>query len=86
MLTRSRESILQWIVWNDKDFVFNLWKTLNPIINPRKTTTRTVINKLLYAGKTITNMEERSDTMNRHFCVIGVRLQSELQKKMVIDV
>ena len=25
-------------------------KTLNPIINPRKTTTRTVINKLVYTG------------------------------------
>ena len=63
---------------NNKDSVFNLWKTLNPIINPRKTTTRTVINKLVYAGKKITNKQEISDTMNRHFCDIGARLQSEL--------
>ena len=40
---------------NDKDSVFNLWKTLNRIINPSKTTTRTVINKLVYEGKRITN-------------------------------
>ena len=53
-------------------------KTLNPIINPRKTTTRTVINKLVYAGKKITNKQEISDTMNRHFCDNGARLQSEL--------
>ena len=55
--------------------MFNLWKTLNPIINPKKTTTRTV---LVYAGKKITNKQEISDTMNRHFCDIGARLQSEL--------
>ena len=36
---------------NNKDSVFNLWKTLNPIINPKKQTTRTVINKLVYEGK-----------------------------------
>ena len=58
--------------------MFNLWKTLNPIINPRKTTTRTVINKLMYTGKRITNKQEISDTMNTHFCDIGIRLQSEL--------
>ena len=63
---------------NNKDSVFNLWKTLNPIINPRKTTTRTVINKLMYTGKRITNKQEISDTMNTHFCDIGVRLQSQL--------
>ena len=63
---------------NNKDSVFNLWKTLNPIINPRKTTTRTVINKLVYTGKRITNKQEISDAMNTHFCDIGVRLQSEL--------
>ena len=43
---------------NNKDSVFNLWKTLNPIINPRKTTTRNVINKLVYAGKKIINKQE----------------------------
>ena len=30
------------------------------------------------AGKKITNKQEISDTMNRHFCDIGVWLQSEL--------
>ena len=64
---------------NNKDSVFNLWKTLNPIINPKKQTTRTVINKLVYEGKRITNKQDISDTMNKHFCDIGVRLQSELQ-------
>ena len=38
-----------------------------------------MINKLVYAGKKITNKQEISDTMNRYFCDIGVRLQSELQ-------
>ena len=57
--------------------MFNLRKTLNPIINLRKTANRTVINKLVYTGKRITNKQEISDTMNTHFCDIGVRLQSE---------
>ena len=64
---------------NNKDSVFNLWKTLNPIINPSKTTTRTVINKLVYEGKRITNKQVISDTMNKHFGDIGVRLHSELR-------
>ena len=63
---------------NNKDSVYNLRKTLNPIINPRKTTTSTVINKLMYTGKRIMNKQEISDTMNTYFCDIGVRLQSEL--------
>ena len=40
--------------------------------------TREVINRLVYTGKRITNKQEISDTMNTHFCDIGVRLQSEL--------
>ena len=58
--------------------VFKLWKTLNPITNPSKTTARTVINKLVYEGYRITNKQEISDTMNKNFCDIGVRLHSEL--------
>ena len=38
-----------------------------------------MINKLVYKGKRITNKQDISDTMNKHFCDIGVRLQSELQ-------
>ena len=52
---------------NTKDTVFTLWKTLNPIINPSKTTTRTIINKLVNEGKRITNKQEISDTMNKYF-------------------
>ena len=36
-----------------------------------------MINKLVYAGKKITNKHEISDTMNRQFCDIGVRLPSK---------
>ena len=43
---------------NNKDSLFNLWKTLNTITNHRKTTTRTVINKLVYTGKRIKNKQE----------------------------
>ena len=32
----------------------------------------------MYAGNGITNKQDISDTMNKHFCDIGVRLQSEL--------
>ena len=38
-----------------------------------------MINKLVYAGNGITNKQDISDTMNKHFCDIGVRLQSELR-------
>ena len=65
---------------NNKDSVFNLWKTPNPIINPSKTTTRTVINKLVYEGNIITNKQEISDIMNKRFCDISVKLHPELRE------
>ena len=58
--------------------MFNLWKTLNPITNPSKTTIRTN-NNLVYEGKAITNKQNISDTMNKHVCDIGVRLHSEIK-------
>ena len=58
---------------------FLIYENSNPIVTPTKQTTRTVINKLVYEGKRITNKQDISDTMNKHFCDIGVRLQSELQ-------
>ena len=77
MLSRSRESYHNELFENNIDSAFNLRKTINPIINPRKTTTRTVINKLVFAGKKITNKQVLPDTMNRHFCDFSVRSQSE---------
>ena len=59
--------------------MFNLRKTLSPIKNPKKKTTRSAINKLVYKGKRITNKQDISDTMNKHVCDIGVRLQSALR-------
>ena len=38
-----------------------------------------MINKIVYEGKMITNKQGILDTMNKHFCDIVVRLQSELQ-------
>ena len=37
-----------------------------------------MINRLVYTAKRIANKQEISDTMNTHFCDIGVRVQSEL--------
>ena len=38
-----------------------------------------MINKLVFAGKKITNKQVIPDTMYRHFCDFSVRLQSELR-------
>ena len=58
--------------------MYNIWKTLNPIINPKAGSKSTSINKLLIDGKFIKDKNNISDAMNNHFCTIGEVLKSEL--------
>ena len=51
--------------------VYNIWKTLNPIINPKAGSKSTSINKLLIDGKVIKDKNNISDAKNNHFCTIG---------------
>ena len=58
----------------------SLWMKFEIFVPTRaKTTTRAVINKLVYEEKMITNKQDITGTMNKHFCDIAVRLQSELR-------
>ena len=63
----------------NKDSVYNLWKTLNPIINPIKCKGHSLITKLTYDEKLITDKQNISDAMNMHFCDVGRKLQSQLE-------
>ena len=67
---------------NNEGSVFNILKTLNPIINPKKPNTHMVINKLVCEDKRITNKQVISDTMNKHFCDIGNRLLEYLPPRI----
>ena len=58
--------------------MYNLWKTLNPIINPKKGKSFSVINKLKIDQKVVVEKQEISNSMNEHFCGIGMKLQSEI--------
>ena len=58
--------------------LYNLWKTLNPIINPKKGKSFSVINKLKIDRKVVVDKQEISNSMNEHFCDIGMKLQSEI--------
>ena len=58
--------------------VYNIWKPLNPIINPKTGSKSTSINKLLVDGKVIKDKSNISDAMNNHFCTIGEVLKSDL--------
>ena len=57
--------------------MYNIWTTLNPIINPKAGSKSTSINKLLIDGKVIKDKSNISDAMNNHFCTIGEVLKSE---------
>ena len=61
-----------------KDSVYNTWKSLNPIINPKKGKSATVIKKLIIDRKVILEKRNISDGMNEHFCNIGEKLQAEI--------
>ena len=50
---------------------FNLWKSLGPVINPKKVRKQTVINKLLLDGKAVTDNGDIVEIMNQYFCEIG---------------
>ena len=53
-------------------------ETLNPIINPKKGKSFSVINKLKINRKVVVDKQEISNSMNEHFCDIGMTLQSEI--------
>ena len=55
-----------------------MWKTLNPIINPKKGDCATVIKKLIIDSKIILEKQNISDDMNEHFCNVGENLQAEI--------
>ena len=63
----------------NKDSVYNLWKTLNLIINPQKSKGHSQIAKLMYDGKLIIDKQKISDAINMHFCDVGRKLQPQLQ-------
>ena len=63
---------------NHKNSVYNLWKTLNPIINPKRGKSFSPVNKLIIGRKAIVDKQEISNSMNEHFCNIGNELQSEI--------
>ena len=63
----------------NKGSVYNLWKTLNPIINPKKCKGHLQITKLMSDGKLITDRQNISDAMNMHLCDVGRKLQSQLE-------
>ena len=50
--------------------VYNIWKTLNPIINPKAWSKSTFINQSLIDRKVIKDQNNISDAMNNHFCTI----------------
>ena len=61
-----------------KDSVYNMWKPLNHIINPKKGKSATVIKKLIIDRKVILEKQNISDDMDEHFCNVGEKLQAEI--------
>ena len=63
---------------NHKNSVYNLWKTLNPIISLKNGKSFSVINKLKNDRNVVVDKHEIWNSMNEHFCDIGMKLQSEI--------
>ena len=59
-----------------KKSVYNLWKSLNPIINHIRGKSFTPVNKLILSQRVVVDKQEISNSMNEHFCNIGNKLQS----------
>ena len=56
---------------NNKNSLYNIWETLNPIINPKAGSKSTFINKLSIDGKVIKDQNNISNAMNDNFCTTG---------------
>ena len=52
---------------NSRSSTFNLWKSLGPVINPKKVRKHTLINKLLLDGKAATDNGDIAKAMNQYF-------------------
>ena len=63
---------------NHKNSVYNLWKTLNPIINPKRGKSFSPVNKSIIGRKAVVDKQEIPNSINEHFCNIGNELQSEI--------
>ena len=63
---------------NHKNSVYNVWKTLNPIINPKKGKSFTTINKLITDQGVVVVKQQIANSMNDHFCNIGNKLKLEI--------
>ena len=63
---------------NHKNSVYNIWKTLNPIINPKKGKSFTTIKKLIIDQGVVVDKQQIANSMNDHFCNIGSKLKLEI--------
>ena len=58
--------------------MYNLSKTLNPIINPKRGKSFSPVNTLIIGRKAVVDKQKICNSMNEHFCNIGNKLQSEI--------
>ena len=54
-----------------QQYAYNLWKHLEPIINPNTKKNRSGINKISYNGEYITDKAHICNAMNEYFCEVG---------------
>ena len=77
-LNEAETNYYQDVFDSNQNSVYNIWKTLNPMINPKAGSKSTSIHKLSVDGKVIKDNSNISDAMNNHFCTIGEVLKSDL--------
>ena len=57
-----------------------MWKHLGSMLNPKRCKGPQMIKRLFSDGENITENSNISETMNKHFCTIGMRLASKIPK------
>ena len=61
-----------------KEGVINFWKSFSHVLNPKKKTSRTHLDKLVINGRDITGDENISNAMNDFFCNIGKTIHDRI--------
>ena len=62
---------------NHKNSVYNLWKSFNPIINPKRGKSFTSVNKLILGQRVVVDKEEIWNSMNDISVILGINCNLE---------
>ena len=80
MMRKAQEEYYKDLFDEKQNGMKQMWKHLGSMLNPKRCKGPQMIKRLFSDGENITENSNISETMNKHFCTIGMRLASKIPK------